>query len=170
MTYEIETIWNLYQPQTYQLSRRIKGITIIAFVFHSKLHLKGFEFMKIEKAYAPLNILSCNLYYGDHFKKEPWGMAEIGNNVVFAFEDMDFNQGTNQIEICGRSRTNKNTIRIQFTQNGEASSQVVEYDYTEDFVVKSFNLETLAGKGKIEFVFLPGSAFDFKWFRFIKIN
>lgn len=164
--YDKNTIWNVYQEETYKLSRKVKGITTIAFVLSGQIHMKGFQFRTMRKAYEKLSILECDAYYGDHVSKEPWGMADIGNNVSFTFNAMNFDQGVSGIEICGRSLNDSNTIRIQTKCDGQSHNQVVEFGYTDDFVVKQFELKAFDGECSLEFIFLPGSHFDFKWFRF----
>ena len=59
------------------------------------------------------------------------------------------------------------TINIKFfAQDGSSSTQVIEFAHTDDYEEKSFEIEKVTGQKKISFVFLPGSNFDFKWFRF----
>ncbi len=166
--YDHPTIWNLYQEETYKLSRRLNGVTTISFVFFSRVHLKGFIFEKINRAYENLPVNDCDMIYGDYFVREDWGFKDIGNNVSIIFEGMDFNSGIKAITICGRSITKKNTIHIKVTTSRGIHSQAVEFEGTQDFACKTFKLDSILGLGKVEFIFLPGSHFDFKWFRFEK--
>jgi len=36
----------------------------------------------------------------------------------------------------------------------------------DEYAAQSFSIESLAGHGTVEFIFLPGSNFDFAWFQF----
>ena len=81
---------------------------------------------------------------------------------------MDFGDSTAaSITICGKSNTENNTINIKFfDEDGAASTQVIEFTHTNDYEEKTFEIAPVTGSQKISFVFLPGSNFDFKWFRF----
>ncbi|CAH1057707.1 hypothetical protein [Paenibacillus pseudetheri] len=59
---------------------------------------------------------------------------------------MDFTtEGTSKLVICGRSPIDKNTIHLRFEEGEESNIQLIEFT---------------------TFIFLPGSQFDFGWFRF----
>ena len=89
---------------------------------------------------------------------------------------MDFSAGPSSasgtaeatsITICGKSNTENNTINIKFfAEDGTSTTQVIEFAHTDGYEEKTFPLPPVSGKQKISFVFLPGSNFDFKWFRF----
>jgi len=65
--YHRPTIWNTYQEETYQLKKRLTGITSIAFLLKNKVHIKGFSFARPKKAYEQLSVLSNNQLYGDSY-------------------------------------------------------------------------------------------------------
>ncbi|MDE6687930.1 MAG: hypothetical protein K2K17_11505, partial [Lachnospiraceae bacterium] len=46
--------------------------------------------------------------------------------------------------------------------------QMIEFEYAEEYEEQIFALEPLCGRGTLEFIFLPGSSFDFKEFQFLK--
>ncbi|HOB19481.1 MAG TPA: glycoside hydrolase family 2 TIM barrel-domain containing protein [Candidatus Atribacteria bacterium] len=166
--YQAESQWNVYQARTFRLPRRLKGLTTLCIVIdHMKLYLQGFVFKKYEKAYETLPARSAGRIYGDAYKVGEEAVENIGNNVVLEFEDMDFgDRGFSRIVICGRSHTEKNTINILFSGEGGDIKQAVEFDHSEDYVEREFTLNSVTGRQKVSFVFLPGSSFDFKWFRF----
>ncbi len=167
--YDKETIWNVYQEETYKLPKRLTGIKTLSFVFHTRNHFKGFSFKKIHKAYERLSILDCDQFYGDSFQKETWGMSHIGNNVTFRFENMDFIDTVDKIMIKGRSNIDKNSIRLQSTdKEGIQQIQTLEFTHGEELKETIFNIEPIKGETVMEFIFLPGSDFDFSDFRFIK--
>ncbi|HIW31444.1 MAG TPA: DUF4982 domain-containing protein [Candidatus Paenibacillus intestinavium] len=165
--YHKETIWNVYQPETYQLGKRLTGVTSFAIVLNRKIHLKGLQFTKINKAYEQLSALDYNHLYGDSFTITEQSIENIGNNVSIIFEDMDFGEaGTSKLTICGHSPIDKNTITILFSGNNGDSKQLVEFSYSDDYTVNEYDLELIKGKQTVTFVFLPGSQFDLSWFKF----
>lgn len=165
--YHKQSKWNTYQEVTYKLNKQLKGITSIAFLLKDKVHIKGFIFKKPRKAYEKLSILNHNKLYGDSYTIEEDCITGIGNNVTISFDDMDFGlKGFKKIKICGRSVIDKNTIHIKFNSENGEFIRLVEFPYTKDYVTREYTLESVARLQTVEFVFLPGSNFDFKWFQF----
>lgn len=165
--YQKPVIWNVYQPETYHLSKKLKGVTTISFVLQTKIHLKGFSFTKGNKAYETRSVLECNRLYGDTFTKHPESITGIGNNVVITFDEMDFGEkGFRRLMLCGRSPIEKNTIHVRFSSDAGEVKQIAEFVYSEDYVEREFPLESVTGMQTVSFLFLPGCNFDFKWFRF----
>lgn len=165
--YHVPSIWNTYQERTYKLPRRFKGVTSISFVTENKIHLKGFVFAAKEKAFETLSVKENTSIYGDTFTVEEDAITGIGNNVTLVFADMDFGaEGTTKLTICGRSRLPKNTIHLRFHgENGDVN-EIAEFRGAEEYVEQTFELHKVTGKNTVNFVFLPGCAFDFKYFRF----
>ncbi len=167
-SYQKPSKWNVYQEEIFELKSRMTGITSIAFRLNKKVHIKGFLFEKVEKAYEVLSTLACDQLYGDSYVATSWGISEIGNNVTLVYNGMNFSKGLSAIEMSGRSISEKNSIRIQFTIDGVTTSQVVEMTYSEALETVVLPLENVVGEGMVEFVFLPGSRFDFEGFRFLE--
>lgn len=166
--YDKPSIWNTYQEETYRLKKRLTGITSIAFLLRSKVHIKGFSFKKAEKAFEQLSVLSCSTIYGDTYTIEEDRITGIGNNVTIVFEDMDFgSKGVKKLVICGRSAIDKNTVHIRFNGADGELTQLAEFQYEERYKEHEFALEKVTGLQSVAFIFLPGSKFDFKWFRFV---
>ncbi len=167
ITYHVPSVWNTYQERTYKLSKRLKGITSISFVTENKIHLKGFVFTKEEKAFAQLSVKENTSIYGDTFRVEEDAITGIGNNVTVVFEEMDFGEnGTTKVTICGKSRLPMNTIHIRFhTEQGDRN-EIAEFTGAEEYVEQTFAFSNVCGRSTVNFVFLPGCDFDFKWFRF----
>ena len=173
LEYQKPSKWNVYQEETYQLPERIKGVQTIAFLLnHQKIHLKGFQFTYFEKAFGKLFAGECNKVYGDEFTQNDDYVTGIGNNVTLEFENMDFGEsGASGITICGYTPLETNTIHIHFTdESGETVNRIVEFKGNNEkgFFEQTFSFEKLTGKGKVEFIFLPGSKFDFASFEFRK--
>ncbi|WP_411735849.1 glycoside hydrolase family 2 TIM barrel-domain containing protein [Paenibacillus sp. M2] len=169
VVYDKESIWNVYQEETYQLSKRLSGITSICFVLKQKIHIKGFSFERQSRAFEQNVATSCDHLYGDTFKIEGDRVEGIGNNVSLEFENMDFMaEGTSKLVIYGHSPIDKNTIHIRFAGEDGQSNQLVEFTQSEGYEERVFELERVTGVQKVIFIFLPGSQFDFNWFRFEK--
>lgn len=169
VVYDKESIWNVYQEETYQLSKRLSGITSICFVLKQKIHIKGFSFERQSRAFEQNAGASCDHLYGDTFKIEADRVEGIGNNVSLEFENMDFTaEGTSKLVIYGHSPIDKNTIHIRFAGADGQSNQLVEFTQSGRYEERVFELEQVTGVQKVSFIFLPGSQFDFGWFRFEK--
>ena len=153
----------MYQKETYRLPKRLSGIVSLSFVMRAKVHLKGFCFTKLEKAFSRLFAAEADSIYGDSFSRDGRAVRNIGNNVTFVYENMDFGEkGANTVAIHGRTSLEKNTIHIHFTdKEGAASERILEFEGGNGAErEQDFPLETLTGRGKVEIIFLPGSRFD----------
>lgn len=165
--YQKKSIWNVYQEETYKLNKRLKGVTLIYFVFYNKVHMKGFIFEKKNKAFEKIMAVECNHIYGDTFLMKEDKIEKIGNNVSLIFEDMDFkNEGVSKLIICGNSPIDKNTINVQFSDDKNTTKQIVEFSHTQGYEEIVFDLEKIIGIKNVTFIFLPGCNFDFSWFKF----
>ncbi len=167
-TYQAEWIWATFQPNTYILPKKIRGISTVSFVFHHKLNFQGIQFTKLEKAYQKLRAKEKDQIYGDSYKIAENAILNIGNNVIISYDAMDFGEnGSSKIKICGKSHINNN-IHIVFEGEDRNQSQIIDFAYSNDYVVREFELEEVRGLQKVGFLFLPGCNFDFQWFQFDK--
>jgi beta-galactosidase len=167
--YQKESTWNTYQEESYQLSKRLKGITSICFVLDQKVHIKGFSFQEINRSFKKNLATDRDQIYGDTYKIKANSVEGIGNNVSLVFEDLNFTEhGANKLIVYGRSSIDKNTIHVRFSSENSESNQVVEFNQSEGYEERVFNLDKVTGIQNVNFIFLPGSNFDFGWFRFEK--
>ncbi|RRJ61720.1 DUF4982 domain-containing protein [Paenibacillus oralis] len=166
--YRKETKWNVYQEETFHLNKRLCGITSICFVLKQKVHIKGFYFTRQNRAFAQNAAADCDHIYGDSFKIADSRVASIGNNVSLEIKEMDFTaEGATKLVVYGHSPIDKNTIHVRFSgQDGESRQQLIEFTHTDGYEVKEFPLNKVTGVQDVTFIFLPGSQFDFGWFRF----
>ena len=166
--YTLPSVWNTYIPDTFKLEKRLRGITTFAVELDRKIHMKGFRFTKQEKAFAKLFAAEADTIYGDSYEKRGQEICGIGNNVTLAFERMDFGEtGATKLVICGKTSHEVNNIRLLTEwEDGKQEQESLEFVYSEKFTETVFEIIPKAGRTKISFVFLPGSAFDFRWFRF----
>lgn len=164
--YQKPSIWNVYQEETYRLKKRLKGVTGICFVVYQKIHLKGFVFTPMNKAYQKLWAGECDQVYGDSFLRNGEMIREIGNNVTLCYHQMDFGRdGTDTITICGSTSMEKNAIQLRISSEDGERVHMIEFSGA-DGKEQTFSLSPEYGCCEVCFVFLPGSHFDFQWFCF----
>ncbi len=166
-TYQKESKWNVYQEETYRLSKKLRGVTSICFVVNQKIHIKGFSFEQKNRIYEVNAANECDYIYGDSFTKTDEAIENIGNNVSIEFTNLDFtHEGATKLYINGYSPIDKNAIHIHVENEQGQSKQMVEFDKSDGYEERAFDLEKIRGLQKVTFVFLPGSHFHFKSFRF----
>lgn len=159
--------WMEFQEETYLLKKRLKGVTSLYFATGDAFVLRGFSVQKQEKAFSRLCASECSKIYGDAYTIKEERVEQIGNNVILEFEHMDFGEkGAEEIKICSRSELSMNPVQIRFTSDMGSSLQIVKPVGSREYQEQTFSIEPLKGAGKVEFVFLPGSSFDFWWFEF----
>ncbi len=164
--YQKPMIWNVYQPETYKLTKKLKGIKSLYFEAGDKVHVGGFTFKKINKAFELLSAGECDNVYGDSFDRKADRIDRIGNNVTVEFFGMDFGERiSSRLEITGKTDIPVNTIHVIFDNGSEKIRDIVEFKQngraTQEFAVSGYT-----GNGTVRFIFLPGSSFDFESFRF----
>lgn len=169
-TYDKGSIWNTYQEVTYKLPRRLRGVTTLCLVFRQKVHIKGFRFRKLEKAFQRLHAAECDHISGDSFMVKDGAVEQIGNNVTLVFDNMDFGGvGAGRIELCWRSALPRNPVSIVFSGEDEECRQMVEVSRADTWESRVFRLDKrVSGKNKVSFVFLPGCSLDLAWFQFME--
>lgn len=167
VVYQKPMIWNVYQPETWKLDRKLTDINTISFLLRDKVHIKGFSFTP--KAWQTLRAGEADTIYGDSFTLNGQVVEDIGNNVSLQFNGMDFgDDGATSLTITGRCGTRDNTIHVRFIGGDEEIKQIVEFPQCEEWEERRFTLDKITGVWDVTFVFLPGSKFDFDSFRFEK--
>ena len=168
--YAAKSWYNHYQENVYELPERIKGVQSISIVVYPsiKLSLQGFYCTRLEKAYGKLYAVENNMISGDAFTVGEKYITDIGNNVTIEFEHMNFGEeGPSQITICGHSPIPVNTIHIRFFgEDGSEIRHMAEFPQSDDYQELTFPISDFKGSGRVNFIFMPGSKFDFDWFRF----
>ena len=168
--YEKPSIWNQYQEERYQLPERLKGIHGLCFRMKEKVHLKGFSFERRSRAFDLLYAGEADSIYGDSFILQDNEVRRIGNNVSLCFEDMDFgNLQECSLTLFGRTDLPVNTVTVRI-QNADGIETAAAVDFSGSRDAQSFSLKVPGGNCNVTFVFLPGSSFDFKAFRFEKTS
>ncbi|MCQ2537731.1 MAG: DUF4982 domain-containing protein [Lachnospiraceae bacterium] len=166
LVYKQPCDWNVYKLQKFKLAKRLKGIMTISFAVEAMFHMKGFEFTKQEKAYSRLQAVDYDHILGDSFKVTDTSVKEIGNNVCLTFNNMNFGEkGASRIQIEGSTPLEEMTIRLQFTPNN-GQPFIQSFSVKGGVKTHQCSIEKLTGEGKVEFIFLPGTQFDFDAFCF----
>ena len=162
------SIWNTYQEQSYQLSEKFSGIRTITFVFSQKVHLKEFYFEEEAHDFSQTSILEYDWLYGDSYVVTDTGIKQIGNNVTIGFERFDFGKtGTKGIRIQGNAPDATNSIQIKLTQDGQELRYLLDVQQSNTSQAVSLDFDQcLKGQYSVEFIFLPGSNFNFVSFCF----
>lgn len=167
LPYQKPSRWNVYQPETYKLLRRLTGLHTLCFTMDRKIHLKGFSFTKQSRAWMPLSALEADVIYGDSFTKMADCVADIGNNVSLVYENMDFGDVQKvTLTIDGSTPLAENPITVRFqNEAGESLTALAQFKGTVRGE-QTFEMEALSGMCTVSFVFLPGCQFDFYGFSF----
>ncbi|MDF2803117.1 MAG: glycoside hydrolase family 2 sugar binding protein [Anaerocolumna sp.] len=166
--FQLNGQWDGFLPETFKLPKTLKGKKTISFVVADKIIFGGFQFIERNRAYENINAGSFDRIYGDSYVICNEKVENIGNNVVLEFTDLKFiDKGFTKIIIKGKTPTEKNSIHVRFTDKKENKvNQLIEFPSTKVYTEIEFNLESVTGRQDVSFVFLPGSNFDFEWFKF----
>ena len=167
LRYQKPSRWNVYQPETWKLPRRITGMQTLCFVMEAKAHVKGFSFKRLSRAWLPLTALEADAVYGDSFRRTGEGILEIGNNVSLVYGGMDFGETRHaRLTIDGATPLTENPVTIRYrAEDGRELTALAQFRGGERSR-QSFDVDVLPGLCEVSFVFLPGSRFDFYAFRF----
>ena len=165
--YQKPSIWNVYQPETWQLPERLTGIQTLYFRMHDKIHMKGFVFERQSGTWLEHAAGSADRIYGDCFRRDGDSVKEIGNNVTLTWSDIDFGgAGEAMLQIRGSTPLPVNTITVRIRNAaGDEKVSVAEFKGTEQGT-QAFCVSVPEGECTVSFVFLPGSSFEFEAFRF----
>ena len=160
--------WCGFKPQEFPLGERLSGARDISFVIDKKIIFGGFEFAEVNRAFDVNYTAESDSIYGDEYSVEGRSVVKIGNNVIINYDAMDFGgQGAKALTICGCTANPENTVQLRYTPaGGVQSSLLMQFAHSDGDSEQRFEIPTLTGVQDISFVFLPGTKFDFKWFRF----
>ncbi len=170
LVYDKGSVWNTYQETTYRLPKRLCGVATLCFVFRQKVHIKGFQFIRLEKAFQRLHAAECDAVYGDSLTVNGTAIERIGNNVTLVYRNMDFGtEGASRVVLCWRSAQPKNSIQLLFADDHGERREMVEVRASEGYTHAAFSLSIAAtGKKTVSLLFLPGCNLDLAWIEFIR--
>ena len=159
--------WCGFAGQDFALAERLTGVRTISVVIDSRVIFGGFSFVPIERAYDTNWVGEADSVYGDDYRIDGRRVADIGNNVIINYEGLDFGEGGSEaLIISGETGNPMNQIQLRYTPAGGAQKTVL-LEFQQDGGRKQrFDIPKLSGVNDVSFVFMPGSRFDFDWFRF----
>ena len=159
--------WCGFAGQTFCIPR-LQGIHNISIVACAGIIFGGFEFVEIARAFDVNYAGESDSIYGDDYKLNGKTVEKIGNNVIINYDALDFGEkGASAITICGYTSNPVNAVQLRYTPaGGDQTSVLLEFKNTDGSGEQRFDIPKLTGINDVSFVFLPGSKFDFEWFRF----
>lgn len=159
--------WCGFAGQDFALAERLTGVRTISVVIDSRVIFGGFSFVPIERAYDTNWVGEADSVYGDDYRIDGRRVADIGNNVITNYEGLDFGEdGSEALIISGETGNPMNQIQLRYTPAGGAQKTVLLEFQQDGGKEQRFDIPKLSGVNDVSFVFMPGSRFDFDWFRF----
>lgn len=159
--------WCGFAGQDFALAERLTGVRTISVVIDSRVIFGGFSFVPIERAYDTNWVGEADSVYGDDYRIDGRRVADIGNNVIINYEGLDFGGGGSEaLIISGETGNPMNQIQLRYTPAGGAQKTVLLEFQQDSGREQRFDIPKLSGLNDVSFVFMPGSRFDFDWFRF----
>lgn len=159
--------WCGFAGQDFALAERLTGVRTISVVIDSRVIFGGFSFVPIERAYDTNWVGEADSVYGDDYRIDGRRVADIGNNVIINYEGLDFGEGGSEaLIISGETGNPMNQIQLRYTPAGGAQKTILLEFQQDGGREQRFDIPKLSGVNDVSFVFMPGSRFDFDWFRF----
>ena len=159
--------WCGFAGQDFALAERLTGVRTISVVIDSRVIFGGFSFVPIERAYDTNWVGEADSVYGDDYRIDGRRVADIGNNGIINYEGLDFGEdGSEALIISGETGNPMNQIQLRYTPAGGAQKTVLLEFQQDGGREQRFDIPKLSGVNDVSFVFMPGSRFDFDWFRF----
>lgn len=160
--------WCGFDTQEFELPERLRGVKDISIVIDSNVIFGGFEFAAVNRAFDTNFTAENDSIYGDDYRISGRSVTGIGNNVIINYSAFDFGEGgADKLVICGKTENAADTVQLRYTPaGGEQKSVLLEFKHSDGESEQRFDIPRLTGVHDISFVFLPGTRFDFSWFRF----
>ena len=159
--------WCGFAGQDFPLAQRLAGIHTISVVIDTRIIFGGFQFIEVERAFDTNWAGEADSVYGDDFRITGRSVTDIGNNVIISYEALDFGTaGSERLVISGRTGNPMNQIQLRYTPQGGSQKTVLLEFMQDGGSEQCFDIPAITGVNDISFVFMPGSKFDFDWFRF----
>ena len=166
-SYAEVTGWMVFKKQTYHLNERLCGIKNISIVSTGNFQLKSLQFDPIRHGLEQIQATEFEEIFGDSYELAENEIRGIGNNVTIHYSDLDFGEAVvSKLVICGSSELENNSIHVKIEQDGISRTELIEFAGSAETIEREFAIEPISGEADVRFVFLPGSHFDFTWFRF----
>ena len=165
--YRAESQWNTYKYNAFKLPERLRGTKDLKFVFREPLRFQGFSFEKIPLSGAEIPAASCDKVFGDSFEVTENGIERIGNNVTVVFNGLRAEEPIKKIAITGRTRNEKESVRLVLDAAGGQKVYTLSFDKSADYTSAEYEIDLPKGEFSATLLFLPGCDFDLKSVKFI---
>lgn len=169
-SYHKQPEWMVFKPETFKLSKVLRGIQTFCIETDCGFQVSGFSFAQRHREFMANNAADAANIYGDKFTVHSEDVTEIGNNVMLDFGEFDFTEREpKKLIISGKSPLPLNSIHLILSGSDGTENRILCEFRTDDadtYVERTFDLADIHGKQKVSFAFLPGSNFDFSYFRF----
>lgn len=164
--YTTKPIWLTYQPETYKLRKRLRGVHDFYIASDFSFHLKGFSFEKQQKEFSVLYANQAENIYGDGFEIGETAVENILNNVCVELGEVDFTEETpKSVTICGKTPLPVNSVHLKL--KGETENRILcEFKNSPDYSEQTFDVSVPRGRYELNVTFLPGTDFGLKWIKF----
>jgi beta-galactosidase len=150
-----------FAPFDFELSEELSGKHDICFILDRRCVFGGFEF-KNKRAFEPIYASENDEIYGDNYLINERRIENIGNNVILKYNALDFgSDGVNKLIISGFAPKG-NSISMKFNEQ----THMIEFAKSGEYQTQEFWVANPKGINDVSFVFLPGSDFNFEWFKF----
>ncbi|MCL2638005.1 MAG: DUF4982 domain-containing protein [Oscillospiraceae bacterium] len=150
-----------FAPYDFELSEELSGRHDICFVLDRRCVFGGFEFIN-KRIFEPIYAGENDEIYGDNYIANERKIENIGNNVIIKFTELDFGtSGVSKLTISGFAPKG-NSISMKFNEQ----THMIEFAKCEEYQTQEFWVANPKGINDVSFVFLPGSDFNFEWFKF----
>ncbi|MDR2558963.1 MAG: DUF4982 domain-containing protein, partial [Oscillospiraceae bacterium] len=150
-----------FAPYDFTLSEELTGKHDLCFILDRRCVFGGFEFIN-KRAFEPVYAGENDEVYGDNYTANERRIENIGNNVILKFNELDFSaNGVNKIIISGFAPKG-NSISLKFNEQ----THMIEFAKSDEYQTQEFWVANPKGINDVSFVFLPGSDFNFEWFKF----
>jgi beta-galactosidase len=151
-----------FEPHDFVLCEKLTGKRDICFIVDRRCVFGGFEFIN-ESAFDLIPAAAHDEIYGDNYVIDGNKIGNIGNNVIINYNALGF----------GEKRTVKLVVR-GFAPAGNSISMKLggkdyqlEFPQSDDYITQEFDIGEAGGLSDMSLIFLPGSNFNFEWFKFI---
>lgn len=168
-TYHEPPEWMVFKPNTFRLCRKLKGVGSFCIETTDGYQVSGFSFERQPREFGKNDAAEAENIYGDKFTPEGSCVTGIGNNVMLDFGEFDFTrEQPGRIIISGKSVLSLNSIHLILAGEDGEKRILCEFrtEQKDSYEERAFELQDISGKQKVSFAFLPGSNFDFAYFRF----
>lgn len=159
--------WCGFAGQDFPLAERMTGVHDISVVISDRVIFGGIGFIPVQRAFDKNWTAEADSVYGDEYKITGRSVTGIGNNVNISYDGLDFGEsGAQHLVISGATGNPMNQIQLRYTPAGGSQNTFLLEFMQDGGREQAFRIPELKGVNDICFVFMPGSKFDFDWFRF----